>query len=398
MSLTRRALGLSALLLGPAAAVAAPSRRSPTTAAKPAPVPTPSVGRSLFDEAASSTRRVAGIAEARFAADDPVQFLAALGTAPGLAAEPWLSLSGGGENGAFGAGLLAGWSDARDRPSFSVVTGISTGALTAPFAFAGPAWDERLRAVYTSVSAADIFEFGSTPESLLDTWPLGRLIDRHVDGKLLADVAAEHRRGRRLFVLTTNVDTGRPVGWNLGAIADAGGGAAEKLFQDVLLASSSIPGIFPPVYLEVDTPAGRIVEMHVDGGVTTPFYVAPEVSVAGLAPEPVPARRVYVVINNQLAPDFSVTPKTTLSVLGRSLSAAVKAATRAAVPAHQAFARRAGIDMRFARIGPDFTDTTPAPFDRRYMGRLFAYGHGVGRTGRGFDDPAHGFALSSGRP
>ncbi len=55
-----------------------------------------------------------------------------------------LGISGGGENGAFGAGLLNGWTERGDRPEFFLVTGISTGALSAPFAFPGCQPEKRL--------------------------------------------------------------------------------------------------------------------------------------------------------------------------------------------------------------------------------------------------------------
>jgi len=157
---------------------------------------------------------VADIPDARFYADSVEDYRRAIGTAGLLWSDPWLVLSGGGENGAFGAGLLAGWSAMGERPNFSVVTGLSTGALIAPFAFAGSAYDAALKDCYTGITAADIFEFGATPESLLDTWPLGKLIARKVTAPFLEAVAAQHRRGRRLFVLTTSVDTQRAVVWS----------------------------------------------------------------------------------------------------------------------------------------------------------------------------------------
>lgn len=380
--MTRRAFALGAFACGTSAAMAAPgsSRKD-----KPSNAPSrTATARPRFTALDSEATHVAGVPNARFGADDLARYAEALGTDPALVQDPWLVISGGGENGAFGAGLLTGWSEAGARPTFSVVTGLSTGALIAPFVFAGAHWDERLKQLYTSVSAADIFEFGATPESLLDTWPLGRMIDREVTAKLLADIAVQHRRGRRLFVVTTNVDTGRPICWNMGAIAASGDPAAEKLFQDVLLASSSIPGIFPPVYLEVETPHGQIGEMHVDGGVTTPFFLAPEPILAGEKVYALPARQVYVVVNNQLSADFEVTPRMLLSILGRSLSAAVKSGTRAAIAAHRAFAQRAGFDLKFATIGSSFSETASGPFDNRYMAKLFAHGALLGRSGAGF--------------
>jgi predicted acylesterase/phospholipase RssA len=151
---------------------------------------------------------------------------------------------------------------------------VSTGALMAPFVFAGARYDPALAAVYTKTSAADIFEVGGTGESFLDTWPLKDLISKQITPALLADIAAAHAAGRRLFIVTTDLDAGRSVVWNMGVIAEhftahSGPGAdqALKLFRDILLASGSVPGAFPPVLFEVAANSRHFAEMHVDGGV-----------------------------------------------------------------------------------------------------------------------------------
>src|ERR1041385_9228789 len=177
---------------------------------------------------------IPGIPDARFWADSEKDFLAALPAPSG----PWLALSTGGGDGAFGAGLLNGWSESGKRPEFSVVLGVSTGALMAPYAFIGPAQDPGLKRAYTEYNAGDIFEDVKTPESLVDTWPLKRLIAKEVTPELLAQVAEGYRRGRRLFVATTNLDAGRGVVWDMGAIAAKGDEAALKLFRDILAAST----------------------------------------------------------------------------------------------------------------------------------------------------------------
>ena len=192
------------------------------------------------------------------------------------ASGPWLAVSGGGSDGAFGGGLLAGWSQAGNRPEFAVVTGVSIGALIAPYAFLGAAYDEELRKNFTTITAADVFEDRMTRDSLFDYWPLRRLIEQRVTAKLLSDIAAEHRRGRRLLVATTNLDAGRRVVWNMGAIAERGDDKALKLFRDVLLASCSIPGFFSPVAIDVEANGKQFQEMHGDGTITAPFFVVPE--------------------------------------------------------------------------------------------------------------------------
>ena len=172
--------------------------------------------------------------------------------------------------------LLSGWTASGKRPEFSVVTGVSTGALMASYAFLGSRYDDQLREFFSSTPAADVFEAGATPESLLNTWPLREVIAKRVTAKLLADIAGEHARGRRLFVLTTNLDSERFVVWNMGAIATAGDEEVLKLFRDVLVAATSVPGMFPPGYVEVEANGKRFQEMHADGGIGTQFFVAPE--------------------------------------------------------------------------------------------------------------------------
>src|SRR5579862_9879191 len=222
----------------------------------------PRIPFTAADEAAAA---IPNMPDARFWADSVPDFTAALPPQPG----PWLALSSGGADGAFGAGLLNGLSEAGHRPDYAVVTGVSTGALMAPFAFAGPRYDDALRAAYTKITAADVFEIGSTGESFVDSWPLKDLIAKQITPALLADIAAAHKSGRRLFVVTTNLDAERSVVWNMGAIAvhaadKNGGDAALKLFRDVLLASSAIPGGFPPVLIDVEANGKTFQEMHVD--------------------------------------------------------------------------------------------------------------------------------------
>lgn len=368
---------LAVLAAAPAAWAAAPAiaRAAPSRAPR---------ARFIGDAAEQDSPDVAGIGGARFAADRVDAFRAALGSAPVLADKPWLALSTGGENGAFGAGLLTGWTDQGTRPSFAVVTGVSTGALIAPFAFLGPRWDGALRAAYASVTAADVFEIGATDMSLLDTWPLAKLIARHVTPELLAAVAAEHAAGRRLFVLTTNLDTGRPVGWNLGAIAAAGDAAALALCRQVLLASGSIPGLFPPVAIDVSVGGRAFQELHADGGITAPFYVAPEAMVMGGAGS-LPAREICVIVNNRLEPDFQPTQRSLISALGNALAPAVKAGTRAALAIHAGFAAERGIGLRVATIDADFKAPSSAPFDPGTMKALYAHANRRARVGALFD-------------
>ena len=202
IGLTRRQMaaalaGITAPVLGPGL-----GRAAARPAGKPSPQRTP------VSAEAAAVAEIPGMPGVRLWADRPDDFLALLREAPGPADASWLALSGGGQDGAYGAGVLAGWTASGTRPDFAVVTGVSTGALIAPYAFLGPRYDEALKHAYTTVHAADVFEIAGTEASLFSTWPLRDMIAREVTPELLLAVAAEHRRGRRLFVLTTNIDAG----------------------------------------------------------------------------------------------------------------------------------------------------------------------------------------------
>ncbi|MFD6318746.1 patatin-like phospholipase family protein [Methylorubrum thiocyanatum] len=360
----------------------------------------PADARPDYTAAQAATARPEGLpASVRIAGDDVSAFQALIDGAP-RAADPWLVLSGGGENGAFAAGLLAGWSERGDRPDFGVITGVSTGALIAPFAFAAPTIgakaDAALKANYTEISAADVFEFGGTPDSLTDTWPLKERIGRAVTPALLKAVAAEHAKGRRLLIATTQVDSERPVLWDMGAIAqrsaETGDPRALALFRAIILASTAVPGVFPPVAIPAEAKDGGkdgtkdkpFAELHDDGGAMAPFYLAPAAALEGEARLRLPTDRVYLVVNNRLEPEFQMASRTTLSVLGRTMSAAIKAQTRAALALSKGYAERTGLDLRIALIDGRFAKTSEKPFDQAYMKALFAHGESLARDGSAF--------------
>ena len=168
-----------------------------------------------------------------------------------------LALSGGGSDGAFGAGVLAGWTERGDRPEFEQVTGVSAGAITAPFAFLGSKYDDQIKEIWTHYNTDQLVVpqllaglFGG--ESIADTTPLRNLVAKYVDREFLKEIAAEYERGRLLTIGTTNLDAKRPVVWNMGAIArHYDDPAAVQLFRDVIIASAAIPGLFPPVNIKV---------------------------------------------------------------------------------------------------------------------------------------------------
>jgi hypothetical protein len=339
------------------------------TAGSDGPIP-----RTAFSAADQKAAAVANMPDARFWADSESEYLRALPPKPG----PWLILSTGGEDGAFGAGLLSGWSKAGTRPEFSLVTGVSTGALIAPFAFLGSRYDEQLRDSYTTISAIDIFEVGGKGESFLDTWPLHSLIEKRVTPELLKAIATEHARGRRLFILTTNLDAGRPVAWDIGAIATRGDKQALDLVRKVMIAAISIPGAFPPVFIEVEGNGRKFAEMHVDGGLSGQFYIAPDSMLVSTSTAKLPATDFYIIANMKLDPDFQLTERTTLSILGRTVSAAIKFVTRNAIDRAYATALRSGIGFYVAYVNPDFSAPARGAFDPDYMKALYDVGYARG--------------------
>ncbi len=325
--------------------------------------------------------------DARFYADQTSAFKDALPKQPG----PWLALSTGGADGAFGAGFVTGLSAGGHRPDYTVVTGVSAGALMAPFIFAGPKYDPLLQALYTKTSAPDIFEVGATGESFLDTWPLRDLIKKEITPELLADIAAAYTGGRRLFIITTDLDAERSVVWNMGAIAvhaaDHGrghGGAALDLFRSVLLASGSIPGAFPPVQIDVEGNGKHFTEMHVDGGVGGQFFVAPAPLMESTSGYKIPASALYVVINSGLKPDFQVVERSTPAILAQSVGMAVKVDLRLMLDRAYIAAKNSGIPFNVATIPPDFNAPSRGAFDPDYMKALFRTGYELGKSAAPF--------------
>ena len=307
-----------------------------------------------------------------------------------------LANSGGGDDGAFGAGLLVGWSDRGDRPVFDVVTGISTGALTAPFAFLGRDYDQQLREIYTETSADQIFErrpvFAAvTNDAMTNSAPLRQMIAHRLDETMMRRIADEYGKGRLLFVLTTNLDQARPVIWNIGAIAASQNPKARDLIVDVLLASASIPAIFPPVMLDVTANGQHFQEMHVDGGtIAQSFLYPPSFSVSrAVASFSTPElkfrtnrkRVAYVIRNGRLfRPEESVRLQT-IAIARQALATMTASSGVNDTYRMYLITRRDGVDFNLASIGDDFQTPYRGPFDRIYMQTLFAYGYEKGRAG-----------------
>ena len=336
--------------------------------------------RPAFSETEQNLAVVPGMPDVRFWADSEPDFVRALPQVPG----PWLIFSGGGADGAFGSGLLNGWSQAGTRPNFAVVTGVSSGALIATYAFLGSSTDEQLREHFTTITAADIFEVGGTPESLLDTWPLKSMIAKQITPEFLAAIAAEHRKGRRLFVVTTNLDAERAVIWNMGAIAAHGSEAALKLFREVLLSSASLPGMFPPGIIETEAKGRTLQEIHADGGLTRPFFIAPDSVLAHAKSVLPPSTEFYIVLNSKVTPDFFMTDRSTVGVLARSIAVALKAVMRSEAQRIAAVAKREGIGFNIAYITDDFTAQAHSLFDSKYMQALFDWAVRQAKSGAVF--------------
>jgi predicted patatin/cPLA2 family phospholipase len=367
------------------------TKKAPAKPTAAAPQPPQLPPRIPFTAAEQAKAVIPGMPDARFFADSIDDFKAALPAQPG----PWIAFSSGGADGAFGAGLLNGLTESGKRPDYAVVTGVSTGALIAPFVFAGPKYDPMLQA-YTKITAADVFEIGNTGESFLDSWPLKDLIAKEITPELLADIAAAHKAGRRLFIVSTDIDAERSVVWNMGAIAvhaadQSGGDAALKLFRNILLASSAIPGGFPPVLIDVEADGKQFQEMHVDGGVGGQFFVAPPALMAATSDYKLPATQLFVVINTGLQPEFQIVARNTPSVLTGTVGAAVKVDTRLMIDRAYIVAKRSDVPFNIASIPADFSASSRGPFDPDYMGALFQVGEQIGKSATPFanEPPAY---------
>jgi predicted acylesterase/phospholipase RssA len=297
-----------------------------------------------------------------------------------------LALSGGGADGAFGAGALVGLSRSELRPQFSVVTGVSAGALIAPYAFLGPDWDDQLVEVYTSGRAEHLLKsrglgalFGS---SVYSGAPLKKLVDRYATDKLIQAVAHEASTGRLLLVATTDVSTGEPVVWDLGSIAMNGGSEARALFRDVLVASASVPGLFPPVVIRVREERALFEEVHVDGATTLPFFVP----LAFVEPPrdaiDLPHTAVYIIVDGQLSEQPVSIPMRTRSIVSRSVSAGLNHMLRTTLVLTASDAALEGAQFQFAAIPVAYPPRDPFDFRTATMRSLFRYGYDCAQAGR----------------
>jgi hypothetical protein len=316
-------------------------------------------------------------------------YLQSTGHTGALPPVSFLAVSGGSDNGAFGAGLLKGWSEHGNRPVFKAVTGVSTGALIAPLAFLGPDYDDSLAEAYTAITQDDIFVKRGIlaalfEDALADTSPMATMIARFVTQDLLDAIAAEYAKGRLLFVGTTNLDARRPIVWNMTAIAASDSPNALPLFRKILRASAAVPGAFPPVMIDVEVDGQPHQEMHVDGGAMTQVFLYPptlNVALQSAKAHVQRERSVYVIRNARLDPDWAEVERRTLSIAGRAISSLIHSQGIGDLYRIYLTAQRDGFDYNLAFIGADFEFAHDEAFDQDFMRALYEYGYERGRRG-----------------
>jgi predicted patatin/cPLA2 family phospholipase len=297
----------------------------------------------------------------------------------------FLALSGGGAKGAFGAGFLAGWTDSGTRPSFKIVTGVSTGALTAPLAFLGSEYDDELTERYTTIKTKDILAvegilgFGILPvlfgESYASTRPLQKMIVEMVDQGVLKAIAVEHDKGRRLYIGTTNIDAQRFVIWDMGAIASSDHPDALKLFRKVMLASASIPGAFPPIRFDVEIDGKKYDEMHVDGGVISGVF--------GYSPhffEDSQAKGLcsfYVIKNGKLDVESEQVKRHVFPISARSFATLMKSQSWSDMLRLYGTSKKDNVDFHYISLPYGYEEKGEEMFDPKEMNRLYELGYSI---------------------
>jgi hypothetical protein len=325
------------------------------------------------------------VADGLAAYDRERAYAIASGARGPVGAADYLAISGGGENGAFGAGLLCGWTAAGTRPQFKLVTGISTGALTAPFAFLGSAHDPELRSIYTEITPANVLEqrgiiSGLLADGMATNMPLFHTIQRYLTHDVLQEIAGEYRKGRILLIATTDLDAGRPVIWDVTRIAASGKPGALELVQRLLLASAAIPVAFPPVMIDVEAGGRHYQEMNVDGGASAQVFVYPpglRINRQGIERE----RHLYVIRNALLTPQWADVTRRTLSIAGRATSSLIQTQGIGDLYRIYSVAQRDNVDFNLASMPASFDVPLRYSFDPDYMNALFKVGYDLGRAG-----------------
>ena len=299
-----------------------------------------------------------------------------------------LALSGGGADGAYGAGFLVGWSEAGTRPRFDVVTGVSTGALQATFAFLGSKYDPVLTDLYTNTSSHDIFTHrgvsGLLGDALMDTEALAVKIAEVVTPEILAEVAEEHRRGRRLYVATTNLDAGVVAVWDMGKIAGESSADGGRLYREVLRASAAVPGYFEPVIIHPTAGVDTVGQMHVDGGVKVPVLVR-----SFMLEGKYEKKNLWVLVNGamRLTSGRAAVHGSLGGIAKRSIAELLRSLLYKTVYQSYVIARRSGGAFHIAHVPDDVREThDPLEFDPAEMSMLYDVGHSHGRSAASWAD------------
>ncbi|SHH20818.1 patatin-like phospholipase family protein [Ferrimonas marina] len=296
-----------------------------------------------------------------------------------------LALSGGGANGAFGAGVINGLYDSGQLADYSVVTGISAGSLIAPFVFVGGEQIHQLQEVMLGIDDKMVLGKRNFFNALLkDAFTNGKnmyeFIAEVYSPKMIEQIAEQHRAGRRLLIGTTQFDSGQLVVWNLGQIANSDLANRDALIHQVLAASSSIPGVFPPQFINVMANGAVMEELHVDGGLSEQMFFQPanvdyrKISEAqGLTETP----QVHVIRNGMLKMPYSPTKDKGMALLNRSLKSLTIQQSRGDLYRMMYFSEVSDLSLSFTFIDDDFDGkkTTKAMFDQDYMQALYDYGY-----------------------
>jgi predicted acylesterase/phospholipase RssA len=304
-------------------------------------------------------------------------------------AHHYLAISGGGAKGAFSAGLFSGWTASGTRPEFSMVTGISTGALTAPFAFLGPDYDDVLKKVYTTTSTKDILKkrkifFAFFGDSMSDTTPLKELIAKYITADVISAIVTEHKRGRRLYIGTVNLNAGRSVIWNIGAIALSNYPHKLELIHNILQASSAIPIAFPPVGISVENNGRQYEELHVDGGTGSQVFIYPACVDFKLIKKKLRVQgtpKVYVIRNSFLKPGNQGIKRSILPIAYRSIESLIRTQGIGDLYQIHALCERDDNEFNLAYIPAEFNEVPSEMFDPAYMGKLYKLGYRMASKG-----------------
>ncbi len=302
----------------------------------------------------------------------------------------YLAVSGGGDNGAFGAGLLCGWTAAGDRPVFKLVTGVSTGALIAPFAFLGSAYDAQLKEFYTTISQKDIMEKRSimaaiNNDAMADNRPLRNLVAKAVTQKMLDAIAEEYKKGRLLLVATVDLDARQALIWNMTKIAASSNPNALDLFHNILIASAAIPGAFPPMMLDVEAGGKQYQEMHVDGGTMAQvFLYPPSINVKELERQEQVGKRerkLYIIRNSRLDAEWAQVDRRTMTIVGRAITSLIQMQGIGDLYRIYLTTQKDGVDYNLAYIPSSFNVPKTEDFDTEYMRQLFDVGYSMAAKG-----------------